>query len=122
PVPRSTARLLGTPIRRDGPARHGCCSVHQTGRTPFGQQTQRMRFVIVSKWFTGLGFALRLQDEGHDVELAVVGIDDQRMQSRYARVGDGLVAKRALADVMGTRERLRDAYFIWDENHSVAEN
>ena len=27
-----------------------------------------MRFVVVTKWFTGLGFAIRLQDEGHDVE------------------------------------------------------
>ena len=81
-----------------------------------------MRFIVVTKWFTGLGFAMRLQDEGHDVELAVVGIEDQRLQSRYALVGEGLVARRALADVMGTRERLRDAYFVWDENHSVAEN
>src|SRR5689334_16845315 len=84
--------------------------------------SQGMRFVVVTKWFTGLGFALRLQDEGHDVELAVVGIEDQRQQSRYALVGEGLAPKRALADVMGTRDRLRDAYFIWDENHSVAEN
>src|SRR4051812_21186865 len=81
-----------------------------------------MRFVVVTKWFTGLGFAIRLQDEGHDVELAVVGIEDQRMQSRYALVGQGLVPRRPLADVMATREQRRDAYFIWDENHSVAEN
>jgi phosphoribosylamine-glycine ligase len=81
-----------------------------------------MRFVVVTKWFTGLGFAIRLQDEGHDVELAVVGIEDQRMQSRYGLVGEGLVPKRTLSDVMATRHQRRDAYFIWDENHSVAEN
>ncbi|HEY2855688.1 MAG TPA: hypothetical protein VGJ18_22825 [Gemmatimonadaceae bacterium] len=81
-----------------------------------------MRFVVVTKWFTGLGFATRLQDEGHDVELAVVGIADQRLQSRYALVGNGLVKKRALADVMAARSTLRDAYFVWDENHAVEEN
>ena len=81
-----------------------------------------MRFVVVTKWFTGLGFALRLQEDGHDVELAVVGIDDKRLQSRYALVGQGLVRKRTLAEVMAGRDQLRDAYFIWDENHSAAEN
>ena len=81
-----------------------------------------MQFVIVTKWLTGLGFAMRLQDEGHDVELAIVGIDDKRQQARYALVGDGLVAKRALADVMADRGSRRDAFFVWDENHSVDEN
>ena len=81
-----------------------------------------MKFVVVTKWFTGLGFAMRLQDEGHDVELAVVGIDDQRLQARYALVANGLVTKRTLAEVMAGRDRRRDAYFVWDENHSVEEN
>ena len=81
-----------------------------------------MRFVVVTKWFTGLGFATRLHNEGHDVELAVVGIDDKRLQSRYALVGKGLVPKRTLAEVMAARDTLRDAYFVWDENHAVEEN
>jgi phosphoribosylamine-glycine ligase len=81
-----------------------------------------MRFIVVTKWFTGLGFAMRLRDEGHDVELAVAGIDDARQQARYALVGNGLVRKRTLADVMAARDRRRDAYFVWDENHSADEN
>ena len=81
-----------------------------------------MRFVVVTKWFSGLGFALRLQEEGHDVELAIAGIDDKRQQARYALAGEGLVTKRTLADVMASRAERRDAYFIWDENHSTAEN
>jgi phosphoribosylamine---glycine ligase len=81
-----------------------------------------MRFVVVTKWFTGLGFAIRLRDEGHEVELAVAGIDDQRLEARYALVGNGLLSKRPLADVMAERDRLRDAYFVWDENHSVEAN
>ena len=81
-----------------------------------------MQFVVVTKWFTGLGFAMRLQDEGHDVELAIAGIDDQRQQTRYALVGNGLVPKRTLAEVMAHRAAMRAAYFVWDENHSVQEN
>src|SRR5690242_7276508 len=81
-----------------------------------------MRFVVVTKWFIGLGFALRLQDEGHDVELATAGIEDKRQQARYALAGEGLVTRRALADVMASRGERRDAYFVWDENHSTAEN
>ena len=81
-----------------------------------------MRFVVVTKWFTGLGFAMRLRDEGHEVELAVVGIEDQRQQARYALVGNGLLPKRTLAEVVADRSRSRDAYFVWDENHSVEEN
>ena len=81
-----------------------------------------MRCVVVTKWFSGLGLAMRLRDEGYEVELAVAGIDDQRLQARHARVGDGLVAKRTLADMMADRARRRDAYFVWDENHSVDEN
>jgi len=81
-----------------------------------------MQFVVVTKWFSGLGLAMRLRDEGHEVELAVAGIEDQRLQARYARVGDGLVAKLPLAEVMADRARRRDACFVWDENHSVSEN
>lgn len=59
-----------------------------------------MKFVVVTKWFTGLGFALRLRDEGHEVELAIAGIDDQRRQECYGLVGNGLLPKRTLAEVV----------------------
>ncbi|WP_148306186.1 hypothetical protein [Gemmatirosa kalamazoonensis] len=81
-----------------------------------------MRFVLVTKWFTGLGFALRLREEGHDVVVAVVGIDDQRKLASYDLVGRGMIDRRPLADVMADRAALRDACWIWDENHSVEEN
>src|SRR5919199_4317623 len=81
-----------------------------------------MRFVLVTKWFTGLGSALRLHEEGHEVVVAVGGIDDQRQAASYALVGEGLVDRRPLGDVMRDRETFRDAYWIWDENHSVDEN
>jgi phosphoribosylamine-glycine ligase len=81
-----------------------------------------MRFVFPTAFYAGLGFAMRLQDEGHDVLLAPRGIDDRRMESRYALVGNGILPKQPLRDVIRDRAGYRDALWIWDENHSVEEN
>ena len=81
-----------------------------------------MKFVLSTAFFAGLGFAMRLQDEGHEVLLAPRGIDDRRTASRYALIGNGIIPKRPLADVIRDRADFRDALWIWDENHSVEEN
>lgn len=81
-----------------------------------------MRFVLVTRHFTGLGFAVRLLEEGHDVVVAYTGIGDRRLQDRYDLVGTGLVPRVPLADILHERERYRDAYFVWDENHTPDEN
>jgi phosphoribosylamine--glycine ligase len=81
-----------------------------------------MRFVIASAFYAGLGFAMRLKDEGHDVILAPRGINDRRMNARYALVGNGIVEKRTLGEMMRERARYRDAIWVWDENHSAPEN
>lgn len=81
-----------------------------------------MRFVIATCHFAGLGFALRLRDEGHDVLVAYGGIDDRRATCAYDMVGNGLVEKRPLREVIDDRHRYKHAYWVWDENHSVAEN
>jgi hypothetical protein len=81
-----------------------------------------MRFVVATLHFAGLGFALRLQEEGHDVVLAFAGTEDRRMEERYALVGNGMIGKRSLADMMRDREAWRDAVWVWDENHSVEAN
>jgi phosphoribosylamine-glycine ligase len=81
-----------------------------------------MRFVVATIHFGGLGFALRLQQEGHEVLLAAAGTTDRRLEDRYELVGRGLVPRMALSNLMGRRAEWRDALWIWDENHSVAEN
>lgn len=81
-----------------------------------------MRFVVATRHFAGLGFALRLQEEGHDVVLAFAGTEDRRLEDRYALVGTGMIAKQLLATVVDERANFRDAYWIWDENHSVEAN
>jgi len=81
-----------------------------------------MRFVIATIHYAGLGFALRLMDEGHDVVVGYRGIGDRRTSESYDLVGNGLVTKVPLEQLIADRERYRDAYWIWDENHSVEEN
>jgi phosphoribosylamine-glycine ligase len=81
-----------------------------------------MRFVIATSHYAGLGFALRLKDEGHEVVLAYRGTDDRRTTDAYCLVGCGLVDKIPLRAAMRDRDKLRSAYWIWDENHSVEEN
>ena len=81
-----------------------------------------MRFIVATLHYAGLGFALRLTDEGHDVIVGYCGITDRRTSEAYELVGNGLVAKRRLADLVAERNSYRDAYWIWDENHSVEEN
>ena len=43
-------------------------------------------------------------------------------RAAYERVGAGLVDKAPLSELLARRETLRDAYWIWDYNHSVEEN
>ena len=81
-----------------------------------------MRFVVATLHFAGLGFALRLQSEGHEVLLAFAGTTDRRLEERYRMVGEGLVPRMGLPEAMTRRAEWRDAIWIWDENHSVAEN
>jgi phosphoribosylamine-glycine ligase len=81
-----------------------------------------MRFVIATLHFSGLGFAVRLQDEGHEVLMAWRPIEDRRLQARHALLGEGLVPRRPFAEVFADREAFRDAFWVWDENHSPDEN
>ena len=81
-----------------------------------------MKFVVASAFYSGLGFAIRLQDEGHEVLLATGEPDDRRRSENFSLVGNGLVRKRPLRDVIAERDRYRDWIFVWDENHSVEAN
>ena len=62
-----------------------------------------MRFVVATLHYAGLGFALRLQDEGHEVLLASAGTADRRLEERYDMVGVGLVPRLPLPEAMAKR-------------------
>jgi phosphoribosylamine-glycine ligase len=80
-----------------------------------------VRIVVVTQDFSGLGFAMRLADEGNEVLLATSRANGDA-SPEWERVGCGLVAKEPLASVMARRAELRDALFVWDQNHTVEEN
>lgn len=81
---------------------------------------QKVKFVIATKDYAGLGFAIRLQDEGHEVILATNPAHEHN--PAFDLVGQGIVTRESLASLMQSRARKRDWYWIWDFNHSVEEN
>lgn len=85
-----------------------------------------MRFVLATKDYSGLGFAVRLNDEGHQVILATNPAPEDlagpKRRAAFERVGTGLVEKEPLESVFARRAEMRDWYWVWDHNHSVEEN
>src|ERR1041385_7562708 len=85
-----------------------------------------MGFIVATEDYAGLGFAVRLVEEGHRVLIAAnpnsAEVAKPDVCARYTRVGDGMVEKLPLHGALARRETFRDAYWIWDLNHSVAEN
>ena len=85
-----------------------------------------MHFVIATKDYSGLGFATRLRDEGHDVILATSPPDDVRdspdRHESYNLVGRDLIPKSKLEDLVSERKSMREWYWVWDHNHSVEAN
>ena len=85
-----------------------------------------MKFVLATKDYSGLGFAVRLTDEGHEVMAATnpsaEDMAEPKRREAFERVGSGLVRKEPLRTVMERRGEMREWYWIWDHNHSVEEN
>src|SRR3954447_4435296 len=85
-----------------------------------------MRFIVATADYSGLGFAIRIQDEGHEVILATMPPEhvaaDAECRKRYDLVGENIVRKAHLPELMAQRGNYRDAYWIWDHNHTVAQN
>lgn len=80
-------------------------------------------FVIFSKDFHGLGWALKLQSEGEDVLVALRypdDIEDEEME-KLEKVGDGLVDIIDMDDFMKDRKEYKDRYVIFDQNHYFEE-
>jgi phosphoribosylamine-glycine ligase len=79
-----------------------------------------MKFIVATTDYVGLGFAVRLQREGHQAILAVERPDSlaKDEEAAFAKVGDGLVEKRPLREVFEKRSQYRDWYWIWDFNHT----
>jgi phosphoribosylamine-glycine ligase len=80
-----------------------------------------MKFAVITKDFSGLGWAIMLQREGHEV---VIGYENKDLeeepperQDGYLLVGNGLVAKEPMEQLFGRRSKLKDVYWIFDSNN-----
>lgn len=73
-----------------------------------------MKFVIATKDYAGLGIAIRLKDAGR--------VTDPERRRLFDLVGQGLVDKQPLDQLVAKREPMRDWYWIWDFNHTVETN
>lgn len=84
--------------------------------------TTKYKFVIVSEEWSGVGWAKRLQEEGHTVMVAFQpnekDIDYTNKKRDYALVGKGIIDRYPLSEVLARRSKMKDWYWIWDANHN----
>lgn len=83
------------------------------------------KFVVVTKDYSGLGWATKLQDEGNKVIVAYKPDPDEfktdQDQEAFDLVGNGLITKFPLDNIMKKRKEMKDWYWIWDANQNVPE-
>lgn len=92
-----------------------------TAEQPGSSESSSRQFVIVTKDFTGLGWAKKLQEEGEAVTVATVfEEDDADLLKKMKQVGEGWVVvlplKRAIAVLSGP-----DTIWVFAENCFVDE-
>ncbi len=75
-------------------------------------------FVIVTKDYSGLGWAKMVKDAGATAFIAYHSKDIPKdEEDRYAKVGEGIAEKAPLSRFIENRAKLKNAYWIWDANH-----
>ena len=78
------------------------------------------RFIVVSKDFSGFGFAKAIVDAGYPCLLAYK-IDSEVQEkdeiAKFKELGTGYVQKAPLDAVFRDREKYRDAYWFFDQNN-----
>lgn len=78
------------------------------------------RFVVVSKDFSGFGFAKMIGDAGYPCVLAYKldeAITDKAELKKFREIGEGVVQKAPLDKMFAKREQFRDAYWFFDQNN-----
>lgn len=85
----------------------------------FNKEEKSNTFVIVTKDLSGLGWALKLMNEGCEVIVAIRYPDDLEDDEleRLGKVGDGIIDLRSLDEVFKKRKEYKDAYWIYDQNN-----
>lgn len=88
---------------------------------PF-KQTEKRKFIFVSKDYSGLGYAKKLVDEGEEVLFATrLDLEDPEMPSGAKLVGLNVVERMDLDALWLVRDKYKKAYWIFDQNHYPSE-
>ena len=77
--------------------------------------------VIMTKDYSGLGWAKLCLDAGYPSVLVYNKPEDLEEDEQYDLAGTGIVPKMSLEDFMKTRKSFKNAYIFWDGNHSPDE-
>ncbi|MGA2875366.1 MAG: hypothetical protein ABSE82_07480 [Nitrososphaerales archaeon] len=90
------------------------------------EEKKGRKFVIVTKDFSGLGFALDERNKGDKIVFAV-NPDMEKLKENdeieeFDNIGEGMIARFPLKEIMTRRSDFKDYYWVWDGNHSVEEN
>ena len=90
------------------------------------QVTKGRKFCIVTKDFSSLGFALDYRNKNDEIIFAtnpdIKKLKQNKDEEKYDKIGENLITRFDLSDVMNRRNKMRDFYFVFDGNHSVEEN
>ena len=82
----------------------------------FGK-TEKPKFLIISKDFSGLGWAKMCLDAGYETILAYKNDEvEEDDQESFDMVGDNIVEKMDLDDLFKDRAKYKNAYWIFDQN------
>ncbi len=85
------------------------------------ERPKKPSFIIVTKDFSGLGYAKMIQDAGYPVVMAYQPGDDEKADKEkfesYKNVGKRIVERVPLNVIFEAREQYRESYWIFDQNH-----
>lgn len=104
-------------------------------------QKEKKKFVVVTENFSGLGFAKMIIDSGYTAimacqpeeekdleELAEKDLDEmekahkqkelEEALEKFWKVGEGIVPRVHLKELLKEKDKFKDYYFLWDGNHN----
>lgn len=96
------------------------------------EKIQHNKYILVTDTFACLGFAVQHLNKYPDDEVIIAWKNSKMEESddqqdiedleKFEQMGEGIIDKIHLDDLMADRENYRDWEFVWDGNHNVEEN
>jgi len=82
------------------------------------------KFIIATADYSGYGFTKIITEEGYDALLAFKYLDEAEPKDIevYEKIGEGVIEKVPLDDLMDKRYQFRDWYWIFDQNYLPEES